>query len=544
MRLPILALILITLSAWPARAQDAADSQAKCIISGTVLDANTQQPLKGAQVVLRGSMLLGLPSGSQPPAPQSLKTDADGRFTFPGLKPDRYVLRAFRQGYLPDRRAGVRVLILSSPGQHEDDVVLPLLPGAVIAGHVVNEARKPLPGVSLQAIRVKYAGGPGEPNDAAEVTTNQAGEYRITALAPGKYYLRASYFHALENKSETNKTYAPLCYPGTSDFSACVPLIVHAGEELAGIDLNFVPVNAFRLRCRVVDVRAPAVGKSSQVTLLSDQQGELTQLNEASTDAKGSFEFPSIPPGTYVIVAQQPQKSEHEKAILGMKSVEIRDVNVENIEVEVSPGVDINGRIRVEGKSNVDLSTISVDLEPQNSSIFNFVPEVDNASVRPDGSFTLHDVPQGSYRLNLFPVPSGFYLKSGGAGDLLESGITVGPRHSPPNLELVLSPETAQVDGTVVNDDQPCPGVWVVAVPEGKAHAQADNYRRARTDRLGRFTLRSLPPGDYKIFAWEQVEPGPVIDSDLPQQYEDRGKAVHLEEDARVNVELELIRVE
>ena len=540
MRLPILAVILITLPAWHARAQEATDSQAKCAINGTVVDANTQQPLKGAEVLLRGMRAVPSP-GSRPALAQSSRTDADGRFTFQGLTPGRYVLRASHAGYLSERRAGFRPVVLASPGQHEDDVVVALLPGAVIAGHVVNEARKPLRGASLQAMRIPYPEGSRELDETAEATTNQSGEYRITGLAPGKYYLRATYSHAVETKSGTNKTYAPLCYPGTTDLSACVPLVVHAGEQLAGIDLTFAPVNAFRVRGRVIDVPAPAGGKSSEVTILSDQGGTLTQMNETSADAKGSFEFQSIPPGTYVIVAQQLQKSEQEKAIWGMKSVEVRDVNVENVEVEITPGVEVKGRVRVEGKSNLDLASLAVNLEPQHSSILSFMPETENAPLKPDGSFTFRDVPQGSYRVSLSPIPLGFYLKSGGAGDLLESGITIGPGHSAPHLDLVLSPETAQVEGTVLNHDQVCPGVWVVLVPEGKVHAPPGSSRRTRTDRSGRFALRSLAPGDYKVFAWEQIEPGALIDPDLPQEYEDRGKAVHLEEGARLNMELELI---
>jgi hypothetical protein len=61
------------------------------------------------------------------------------------------------------------------------------------------------------------------------------------------------------------------------------------------------------------------------------------------------------------------------------------------------------------------------------------------------------------------------------------------------------------------------------------------------TDQLGRFAMRNVTPGDYTLFAWEQIERGTYLDPDLLEQYEDRGQAVHVEESGRVSVQLDAI---
>ena len=44
------------------------------------------------------------------------------------------------------------------------------------------------------------------------------------------------------------------------------------------------------------------------------------------------------------------------------------------------------------------------------------------------------------------------------------------------------------------------------------------------TDQEGRFTLRGITPGDYRIFAWEDIEPFAYFDAAVVKQYEAAGK--------------------
>lgn len=235
----------------------------------------------------------------------------------------------------------------------------------------------------------------------------------------------------------------------------------------------------------------------------------------------------------------------------GQTAVEVGDTNLEHVEVVVTPGVDVSGRIRVEGQTaegiskedlSKDLSTMIGILDLREAAaLANLTPDIDNAEVTPDGTFIFREVSEGSYRIDFHPMPAGFYLKSSGAADVLESGITVGRGHSPPALELVLSPGAGRIDGTVESGEQASPGASVVLVRDGKQRGQPNNYRQAVADQLGRFAMRNVTPGDYTLFAWEQIERSEYMDPDFLGHYEDRGKAVHVDEAGHLSVQLDVI---
>ena len=55
------------------------------------------------------------------------------------------------------------------------------------------------------------------------------------------------------------------------------------------------------------------------------------------------------------------------------------------------------------------------------------------------------------------------------------------------------------------------------------------------TDSIGAFVFRDIPPGNYKLFAWESVESGAWQDPDFMRPFESRGIPVHIEEGASVS---------
>jgi len=551
MKLTFLMVVPMALSVFCAprvRAQNGVLPQDKCTIAGTVIDAVSGEPLKGAVVKLGGA---AMPNDPAPAAPSVFaSTDSNGRFAFEGLSASRYLLLASHDGYVKSQFGDLRgKSLLLAPGQHVNDVVVRLLPNASISGHITNEAGKPLRGVSVQAMKSSYLRGRHELHDVARATSSEAGEYGITGLPPGKYCLffkpPPSPKSVAAHDKSNDKSYVPVYYPAANDRAHAITLVVRAGDELAGIDMNLVPLRTVHIRGRVINARTALPSNEAEVTLLSDQ-GE-TVFSPGRSFSGGAFEFRGVPPGSYVVVAQQPSTPKESKTMWGWTSAEVKETDVEHVDVVVSPGADVTGHIRVEGKTADDFSKeignmVGV-LEPQEAqSLASLTPDIDNASVRPDVTFIFREVPEGSYRINFSPVPSGFYLRSSDASETFEAGITVSRGHSPLTLELVLNPGAGRVDGTVESDDQPVPSAAVALVPDGKQRAQSNYYRQAFTDHLGRFVLRNIAPGNYTLFAWEQIDRDAFFDPEFLAQYEDRGKAVHVEEGDHITVKLDEIR--
>jgi hypothetical protein len=65
-------------------------------------------------------------------------------------------------------------------------------------------------------------------------------------------------------------------------------------------------------------------------------------------------------------------------------------------------------------------------------------------------------------------------------------------------------------------------------------------FRVSSTDRAGNFQVKGLPPGDYKVFAWEGLDKDAWIDPDFVRN-ENRGQLVHIEEGKIQSVDVPII---
>lgn len=512
-------------------------TQNKGSIQGTVIDSKTGQPLRGAEVSLR---VLG--QGNRGDS-NSAVSDTEGHFAFDGLAAGRYRIIASRNGYVnrdPRFGGGLRAGMVSlSTGQHADGVVIKLMPSAVLAGRVTSEGDEPVPNVFVQAMKFTYQGEKRQLADVGTSTTNDRGEYRIWGLAPGKYYVRATHPRGGAMRPG-NQVYVPIFYPGVSDLSRTQPIELHPGDEISGIDLSFVSLRSVRVSGHVINTSS-GPSKQAQVTLVGGSGSMTFAAGQASTDAKGAFEIRGVAPGSYTLIAEQFGNSDTEKVTRGRVAVEVGEGNLNDVEVIVGPGASVSGHVRIEGKANPDLTKLSVALDAQDDlASMGFAPDVSNVPLRPDGTFMFHDVPEGTYHIKVLPLPDGYYLKPSGEGDAVEAGVKVARGHAAA-VEITLSTGAGRISGSVAKDQQPFAGATVVLVPDGSRRGQPRFYRQALTDLGGRFSISSIAPGDYKLFAWEEIERGMYLDPEFLQSYEDSGKPVRVEEGSNLNLEVELI---
>src|SRR5438309_8936950 len=107
--------------------------------------------------------------------------------------------------------------------------------------------------------------------------------------------------------------------------------------------------------------------------------------------------------------------------------------------------------------------------------------------------------------------------------------------------EIVLGNAPGSLNGAVRDEKrQPIPNVRVVLVPARRN--RIDLFKTARTGESGEFRFESLPPGDYKLFAWEDIEDGAWLDPDVMEPYESRGTAVAVAPASDQTVTVGLIR--
>jgi hypothetical protein len=79
----------------------------------------------------------------------------------------------------------------------------------------------------------------------------------------------------------------------------------------------------------------------------------------------------------------------------------------------------------------------------------------------------------------------------------------------------------------------------VVLAPNVRSRTEL--YRTATTDIAGRFHFDRVPPGQYKVFSWEEVEDGAWFDPEFLADNENRGMPVEAFEGRTQNVRIDVI---
>ena len=95
-------------------------------------------------------------------------------------------------------------------------------------------------------------------------------------------------------------------------------------------------------------------------------------------------------------------------------------------------------------------------------------------------------------------------------------------------VEVILSANGGRIEGTVEATDKTSSTVRVSLIPEGSRRDNLLLYRRASLVQ-GRFVLTNIPPGNYKLYAWEDLPAGADENSEFMSTHETRGRAVTLE---------------
>jgi hypothetical protein len=259
----------------------------------------------------------------------------------------------------------------------------------------------------------------------------------------------------------------------------------------------------------------------------------------AQSDAQGLFDLAGLTPGSYQIFVTR--YGEGLVGLNGVFKVEVADKNIENFSMAIAPDFKLFGRFVMEDGSRSYPRIAPMSRDPQIVGIpgglgFNPPPAA-------DGSFTLDGMSPGDFRVTVRYLPAGGYVKSMrlGNADVLNDGLHLS---GPPQalLEIVIGGNAGTIAGTVLNDrQQALPGRTVVLVPDLRLRRRSDLYRVLSTNSTGHFQIQNVPPGDYKLFAFENVEQGAWQDPAFIGSYENAGTPIHIYEGSSESLQLQVI---
>jgi uncharacterized surface anchored protein len=164
--------------------------------------------------------------------------------------------------------------------------------------------------------------------------------------------------------------------------------------------------------------------------------------------------------------------------------------------------------------------------------------------INADGTFTLTNIFPGEYRLSLVSIPQDYYIKEARneQTDVLNQPWVIGDSVRG-NLDIVVSSGAGQIEGTVTDArSQPVSSIQTWLLPD-QDRGRTELIRNAVSDQNGKFTIRGVPPGNYKLFAWDGLESNAFFDPEVMRQYEQQGKAVRVAEGAKQTADVKVIPV-
>jgi hypothetical protein len=455
-------------------------------------------------------------------APRIVRTDREGRFRIADIDAGEYRVKVNADGFAAAEYGQPAINLPGTPFTIRTGEAIPpmdfkLIRTATISGRVYDYDSEPLGGAIVQLFKA----GP-RPTPAGFVRTNDRGEYRFYWLTPDEYYVSVNYTSARlgpvfvppnPNMLPAPNGYPQMYYRNSADVARAEKLALKAGEERAAVDIHLVRAGMVNISGTITDKRTGR-GVQAQVQLLGNAPAQ------ALTDAAGRYELRNIPSGSYRMAALAITQD-----LVSERRVEVGDLNLTGIDIVMDPGAPVRGKIVTDDGSaipNVDRIAILLSSTENPGG---------QARVRPTGEFEVPNVVNGSYTAMALSLPEDFYVKSASLGRA-DAMNRPAPFSSdiPDSLEIVLSSASGRIRGSVVAaSGAPFPGAQVVLVPEENLRDRANLFKTATADQTGTFTLRSIPPGNYFLFAWNFLEPRAYADPAFLRRYEQNAIAIKIE---------------
>ena len=527
------------------------------VVSGTVVDAESGDPVRKALVTLTLQ--------STPRRWATARTDGSGHFQFDGLPPGKYELRAAKgsegsANYGANHFHELGDLLALADGEIRA-VTLRFLRAGFISGHVYDSDGDPVSNAAVNLMRKgRNLGAPILMNYRG-ATTDDHGEYRITNIDPGQYYLHAT--PELDRRiAEPNfqpKSILADEYYGGRDSKNAAALHVSGGEQLAGLDFRLPSEPVAQVHGRVTGVPAPAEAAASETVRPAvqaafrsgrvDNGGIHVMISPVDAGPYWMRDLPAQPPDYFFQSPDLPSGQYRLEAVdhVAGKTYSASQVvdlhpGSSDIELTLAPTVDIHGSLRIEGdpgRRKQAAARHGVQISPPGNMRGSISADVDA-----DGRFTLAGVSAGEWQLALNPAPSG-YLKSAqfGGKDIRFTNFEVGS-NTEAQLNIVVSMNMGVVEGQVEGASSDTGRSGIVLAPVGPFHDLARFYYGTTADDEGKFKLSEIAPGTYKVFALEKLAAQNFRNPESVDPLDKLGELVEVPEGAAVQAHPRLIPYE
>jgi hypothetical protein len=255
----------------------------------------------------------------------------------------------------------------------------------------------------------------------------------------------------------------------------------------------------------------------------------------------GEFELRGVPAGQYTLGAFIFDNVQL-RSWSGSVPLNVGTLDYRNVSIEMHAASDLKGRLVLEDGSPVRQSITLRPLGYQ-SDLSRTPPSLINRiNSNADGTFTISQVTGARYSITQNAADSCIVDVHQGGKSVYDEGFVGGMNAEP--IEVILSKQCGTVQVQILDDrKQPIPNAFVSLVPAPEHRHNVLLYRRSIFDVAGSKypPINLIPPGEYKIFAWDNIPPNAELNAAFLAWFEDRGMPITLRRGETLTVQLPLI---
>lgn len=470
------------------------------------------------------------------------QTNEEGRFVFTNLDSGDWALSADKSGYASARYGaskyeprGGRVSIKQN--ENVKDIVLRLAPQGLITGRVIDVDGEPIEGARVSAMRrIGHDAGVPRLVEAASAITLDNGEYRIPRLDDGRYLVRciAPRFERAESTSGTEIGYGTTYYPDSPDLLKAGEIAILGGGDIGRIDLRVAPTRLFHVRGRFQPT--PSQGPAS-ITLVDASDPTRVFATFSVRPPEYQFDLSRIPPGSYIAYGRSGWDYS-----LSSHRVELRDRDIDDL---------LLGPPANEALISVTAKPAERRLNPKGISLSFRATDLDSGSVRAvdvklrdDLKARLWTSPLGNFArfvVSITGLPERCYVASMQHGGKNVSPDTEIEYTAGAPLDIVIGVDGGTLDGTtLLQDERPVSGAVVALVSTESKIA----VRSVKSTEGGAFHITAVPPGEYRLLAWDDVEHADLEDPGFVSRFLDQGAAVKLTANVAARASIRVVQLD
>jgi Carboxypeptidase regulatory-like domain len=469
---------------------------AQITIEGDVVESGTGVPIAGVRIT----------AGSEDSARPTTTTDASGHFRLAASLPSGASLILSHLDFISLAKA-----IHYAPEATTALVKVELVRQNIITGKVQDEDGFPVASAAVAAVQYSLVHGQRIPVRSQSAVTNDAGEYRIINLPPGRYYVRAA-----PRDLSWDARYSAMYYPGTLEPGENNLVEVHAGDRRGGVDIHLKKVEGVSVSGRVI---MPQGVVPSRLTVGLDSQNfvDLVSSHFTKLGDDGRFVFRHVPPGAYTIRYLTGTNPPKPGDLWDEQAIEVGSADLNGVTLSIQPAKlqEVSGRVVFQDQSTAGPLQIRLTGTYPGSHITALYRSA-VATSKADGTFVMQGILPGHYDITVIPLvpasgvtpyPLPLLSAKQGSLEVAESGIEVSNATGAP-LQITLSAATKEVTGRVVaNNGRPASLAPLLFVP-----VQAGKNVSASSNLVGNLDC-FLVPGDYHVYALPDLNMPSTFDS-------------------------------